>query len=451
MIAIARRRLNTYLQRLDNAIDDLQQLINRDASATGVSRAKVMSQHCDAMRRASLTKLDELTDVEVDADRLDQLTVVFERMDAQAKETIARADTWVNSFHQRKEEEKQASRDALKRYGKLADLEIASFDGSPDRYPEFEVSFNSTIDRRADLDDAAKINYLINCCKGKAAEFLKRYKGTNDYALVRNELRKRFGGLNKIIEHVSSQLHTLKSKGTSPAAQRSYLDQVQALCHTLRSNAFDLNNRETTSWAAAVCAQLDRDVVVGFTRNRMLAGRTNDDIITLGEIVKYAEADLLSKDATQAYRGSSNENQSKGGGKSKGQSHGTSLTASSPRQQQQSKKKKQQQGKKQGGAGRSPFKQGGGGGGPSTANGKDAGFTCAFCGNKHKSLACEKAKKLSTKDRVDALFKRKNGCSRCLAADHRKNKCQRDVRQCGIDGCQGDHHRFLHGGFTKQK
>ena len=410
-----------------------------------------MSQHCGAMRTATLAKLDDLTDVETDQDRLDQFTVTFDRMDAQAKETIARADTWVQSYHLQTEEEKQASRDALKRYGKLADLEIVQFDGSPDRYPEFEVSFNSTIDRRADLDDAAKINYLINSCKGKAAEFLKRYKGTNDYALVRNELRKRFGGLNKIIEHISSQLIHLKAKGNNPAAQRTYLDQVQALCHTLKAHGFDLDNKETAPWAGSVCGQLDRDIVVGFTRNRMLAGRTNDDIITLGEIVTYAEADLLSRDATQTYK-SNSDNQSKGGGK-KGQSHGTSLANTSPPQQQQQQCQPRKKGKKQGGAARGPPKpnQGRNGGSPQASGGKEANFTCSFCGGKHKSLACEKAKKYGPKERVDALFKRKNGCSRCLAHDHRKSKCQREVRQCGIDGCQGDHHRFLHGGFAKQK
>lgn len=56
--------------------------------------------------------------------------------------------------------------------------------------------------------------------------------------------------------------------------------------------------------------------------------------------------------------------------------------------------------------------------------------------------ACKKFKKMFVKNRWD-IVKENIACFRCLSLLHQGKNCRRS-RTCGVNGCEGTHHRLLH-------
>ena len=65
---------------------------------------------------------------------------------------------------------------------------------------------------------------------------------------------------------------------------------------------------------------------------------------------------------------------------------------------------------------------------------------CYICDGKHRIVDCSQLKKMSSWERVQKI-KAKNGCLICLK--RHKEQCRSNDR-CGVEGCQGRHHRMLY-------
>ena len=74
--------------------------------------------------------------------------------------------------------------------------QLQEFDGKYKDFSQFMHSFECNIGSISSLDDKAKLNYLIQFCKGEAKEFIESYvllEPSEGYRKAKEMLKEQFG------------------------------------------------------------------------------------------------------------------------------------------------------------------------------------------------------------------------------------------------------------------
>lgn len=116
-----------------------------------------------------------------------------------------------------KESEHEQSRRLHVNYTKpkLPDIPLPVFDGSYDKWYEFENMFNAVIDK-SDITPGMKLFYLKKSLQGEARNFLESETITDDnYENAWAQLKSRYANKRFIIENHISDLYNIKSMKTN--------------------------------------------------------------------------------------------------------------------------------------------------------------------------------------------------------------------------------------------
>lgn len=120
---------------------------------------------------------------------------------------------------------------------RLPKIELATFDGSYDKWLDFHDSFKNVIDSEKSLSNVDKLHYLRSCLKDEAASVVKALESTDEnYAVAWNLLKERFDNRRLIIQtHVRTLMELPTLNKESPTDLRKLLDRVKTHMRALKS------------------------------------------------------------------------------------------------------------------------------------------------------------------------------------------------------------------------
>ena len=360
---------------------------------------------------------------------------------------------------------------------KLQPLSLKNFSGDVTKWPEFRANFRSIIEQRSDLNDIDKVAYLRQACSGEAARVVARFQtGNPNLSAVMRALEERFGRPDLILDETYSAIDNLPAGSYSISDNKKLLDNLISLLTTLETHGVNVNEPSTSSSLLnRVKKKFRGDVWTAWHRRCQergwLGGAAGGTLPRLDDFLDFAEQELQALAEGEATRrgrrpgGGGESHQNKQKDRDKGRrlpqrATGTALAAgrAPPPSSKSGAKPKQRQGGTSGSGdggrraaakagakapGRSSYQ-----GGSSSSKPETPKPACGFCNtSNHKPDDCPKAKSMTPRDRREAL---KQGCWRCLSLQHRRIHCPKSPAPCSYPGCDGDHHRLLHGSYDKQ-
>ena len=462
------RGMLRVLQQIDDRCEATEHTILRNMETAGnASSVKVLADFLSTQQTKLIQIVDDLNYEEATEQELELVNVQSRAFLRRVQDRLGAADAYIK--RDTAGAQKQVS------HGKLPELPMPTFDGKVDKYHEFASKFDSTIERRTDLDDQAKLSYLVMNCTGEARSFLRRYtqgEGVAKYADVRKALDERFGNQQMITETLMKQLQESRPKAEDYQAQRDFIDRVTSYVHALEANGVTFDTASAAGLITTLKGRIKHEIALQWHRYLKLKDLKTP---TLKQFLQFVEEELenyaLTDHTRQVVRKSEGKptstNYERRGGQEgsypsgsrrarrgryaprganvltvvaapeEGLANGQAVALVGPAMN----------GPKNGPRKRNRDKRRGENNQRRTAP-PGPNKRCAFCGNEHASIDCVKAKAWTPVQRVDKLLGEGNpGCSRCLNPAHTYRQCQQRKRECGVDGCTRLHHRLLHGGF----
>jgi len=352
---------------------------------------------------------------------------------------------------------------------KLAQLKLPTFAGKVIEFRAFKDAFNAAVGRRRDLTNSEKLQYLKRSCAGDVSKLLEMFAIVDaNYPRAMAALDERYGKTSAIMDATVKELRELNAATASVADQRRLIDEVKVLLSILDDVGSNCRRGFTArNIISDVKPKLRRDLI---SRWHIHIQDTNDDETDLDTFIRFVERELTHLQRTEEVkRGASktstdsdskrSNNERKPApkkGKIADRRRGGTALAGTESQSSPAREGAAAAGSSGGGAkgGRTQPKPK-----PSVSRRNDGAREqgkpdpnrklCLFCGsNDHKPTACPKGQKMTPSARRSALSP--HGCWRCLAGTHMRGKCSLPLKECGIDGCRGDHHAWIHAAFARK-
>uniref|UniRef100_A0A914IGQ9 CCHC-type domain-containing protein n=1 Tax=Globodera rostochiensis TaxID=31243 RepID=A0A914IGQ9_GLORO len=120
---------------------------------------------------------------------------------------------------------------------------LLDFDGTASRWPSFWQNFRDQVENRPGLSDAQKLGYLIGQLRGPVKDMVEGYALVDqNYPIVVDALRSRFGDDVKRAHELRSELLKLPSASNGPASLRTLSESVERLCRQLAGLNENMDN-----------------------------------------------------------------------------------------------------------------------------------------------------------------------------------------------------------------
>ena len=296
---------------------------------------------------------------------------------------------------------------------RLPELKVPSFDGKYDEYHSFLDQFKSAIGNRTDVSEIDKLSYLLLYLKGDAARAVRGLTlVAENYKEAMNILDERYGNKDILINTIMSKLVKIKT-----VSDEWQISALRGLCDEL-----DIGVRQLTS--AGITMETYSPILLPMmlgklpTRillmwNRKRHGLDNN----LKEFLEFLKTEVSDIEYTfqlkKDFMGSTSKPNPKSNGKHNNQGRTEDekdfMSVFYAESTERSNKDE----------------------------GKDK--KCIFCAGAHESYKCDKAEKMSLKDREQAVRDSKS-CWRCLRGGHKIAECS---TKCFCGNCGKRHNTFV--------
>jgi hypothetical protein len=145
----------------------------------------------------------------------------------------------------------------------LPKISLKEFNGDLQNWSQFWQSFTATIDKTS-MDPVLKLTYLVNLLTGKAADEIRGYQLTaENYSIVVDQLKKRYGDDRSLINSLYAELRNLPVSGNKTAELRNTLQSIERICRQLEAKGEQLTHSQTamliqSKFTYTVLAEINR-------------------------------------------------------------------------------------------------------------------------------------------------------------------------------------------------
>ena len=141
---------------------------------------------------------------------------------------------------------------------RLPKLELPTFNGNPLQWTTFWQQFEFAVDKQR-IADVQKMNYLVSRLRESALRAVEGYAVNNDnYTLVVDALKKRFGDDKVIAEALEAELINLPQAGESVASLRATSEAIDRICRQFSQLGKDENS---AMFLTTIKAKLPRTIL----------------------------------------------------------------------------------------------------------------------------------------------------------------------------------------------
>ncbi|XP_065198351.1 uncharacterized protein LOC135829896 [Sycon ciliatum] len=296
-------------------------------------------------------------------------------------------------------------------FGRLKKVAVPTFSGDVRMYETWKAAFMACIDA-APVSPQLKLLQLRQYVTGEALRAIEQLGYTAEaYRISLERLERKFGGQRR---QVAIQLETLEAfqpiQRYNPQALEKFADLLEIAVVNLKDAGRHMELQNGTFFSRLL-SKLTKQMVAQYQRWLYEHQQTEDVLSLLKWVTLEAEFQTT---ATKIVDGI--------------QKSASSRPSSHRSLQQRNAHTHLADGQ--------------------TARDEETSFissraTCPECSGSHGIWECSTFKGHDTGQRWTRA-KELSLCYRCLGTGHRGDKCPR-TRTCGVDGCQRNHHRLLHG------
>ena len=273
---------------------------------------------------------------------------------------------------------------------------LPKFKGEITKFKSFWDSFDSAVNKNADLSSVDKFNYLHALLEGQTARAIQglTLSETNYQAAV-DILQERSGKTQQIISaHMDELLKLPTCTWDKPGQLRIIYDKIKINVRGLESLGVKAE-QDGSFLIPVIMSRLPAEVRLHVVRV------STKDVWEINELLKVIQAEVEAREMSDTMKIQEKK--------------GTETTATPKR----------------------GFSLG-------TANsllarsGNESGIRCLFCNGEHYSSACEEVKEIQKRKNI---LRRDKRCFLCLSVGHRANQCTRK-KQCRVCD-RTDHHQSV--------
>ncbi|XP_064639787.1 uncharacterized protein LOC135495255 [Lineus longissimus] len=317
----------------------------------------------------------------------------------------------------------------------LPKAEIMYFDGDPLRYHLFIRSFDNAVGR-AHVEDNAKLNRLLQYCKGKALTVIEccaMMDPSRGYVKARSLLQERFGSNYVIAEAwISKVTEGPVIKPSDHRGLQDYADELQSCQQTLEAMGRIAEVDTQRSMVRLVdrlpfwLQQRWRKRAVDTLEATGAYPRITDLIMFTAKAAREANDPMFGIKASGAKTGAggnSGSGHSQGDRNDRNRNRGKGTSFNTAMSQSVSDVQATRQTKSS-----------------TSSGGAPGGALCPMCAGSHSLFGCQKFKDAKPEDRLK-FTRGKRLCDNCLKGGHFAGDC-RVERRCTV--CNKKHTKFLH-------
>ena len=273
---------------------------------------------------------------------------------------------------------------------------LPKFSGEITKFKSFWDSFDSAVNKNANLSSVDKFNYLHALLEGQAAQAIQRLTlSESNYQLAVEILHERFGKTQQIISaHMDELLKLPTCTWDKPGQLRIIYDKIKINGRGLER--LGVKAEQYGSFLIPVImSRLPAEVRLHVVRV------STKEVWEINKLLKVIQAEVEAREMSDTMKIQERK--------------GTETTFTPKR-----------------------------GFSPGTANslfarsGDGSGIRCAFCNGEHYSSACEEVKEIQKRKNI---FRRDKRCFLCLSVGHRANQCTRK-KKCRVCD-RTDHHQSV--------
>ena len=122
-----------------------------------------------------------------------------------------------------------------KRHAKLPEIKLLTFSGNFDEWETFWSSFDNNVNSRDDLEQSAKLTYLLQSLDGEPREMIKGLSHTDDnYLIAINSLHDRYADSIKQTEVLLQKFFNLPSPRHNAKELRKFLTEYHKVRDQMR-------------------------------------------------------------------------------------------------------------------------------------------------------------------------------------------------------------------------
>ena len=279
---------------------------------------------------------------------------------------------------------------------RLPKLVLPKFNGEITKFKSFWDSFDSAVNKNADLSSVDKFNYLHALLEGQAARAIQGLTlSESNYQAAAEILHERFGKTQQIISaHMDELLKLPTCTWDKPGQLRIIYDKIKINGRGLEP--LGVKAEQYGSFLIPVImSRLPAEVRLHVVRV------STKEVWEINKLLKVIQAEVEAREMSDTMKIQEKK--------------GTETTPTPKR-----------------------------GFSPGTANsllarsGDGSGIRCAFCNGEHYSSACEEVKEIQKRKNI---FRRDKRCFLCLSVGHRANQCTRK-KKCRVCD-RTDHHQSV--------
>jgi hypothetical protein len=338
---------------------------------------------------------------------------------------------------------------------KLPQLTIRAFDGTQSDWARFIEQFRTQIDRRADLDQVSKMDYLRSFLEKEALKKVEGFPYTADgYTAALEALRNHYGHRRRTVESLIQDV-TNRPQAKGMKELGPLIDFLSSRHRLLESQGAIFKGQGVHAILLSMfVAKLPQEARMKWEQevnNKEIQENVDVEVVTMTLGLKefFSFMDVIVRSTTTSYGGGNkdkegdNKPKEKNGGNNGGNKgnnssgqQNTTLTANfGPRKESGPGFKGKDKGAEGG--------KGAAGTGSKSSKPASTKAGCLFCGGSHATGSCKKAEDMSMRDRWNKI--RGKCCYRCLelkTEEHMGNTCPQGT--CPVEGCHRYHHQLLH-------
>jgi len=306
-------------------------------------------------------------------------------------------------------EQKQASDPPFKSASRLPEIPLPSFNGDFNYWPTFRDRFSALVGDRTDIPKIDKMQHLIGCLQGPAADAIRNIPvSTDNYDLAWSTLLSRFHRPRLVANGLIDKLLN------APMSSQETLSDLNNFVSTFSENIALLNALKIKDLGSFIVFSMAFRCLPASTR-KLFESSTPSEFPSVTELLTFVQSRVAILEIAGDHQKRSN-NRPQSTSQSSAlvkrvpfKSTTTSLVISKP---------------------------------SSSKN-----DSCPNCRGKHTITDCRKFASLSVEDRNN--WARENGvCYTCLSTNHWANKCHSRLR---CETCSRKHHTLLHGFSTRRQ
>ena len=131
-----------------------------------------------------------------------------------------------------------------KKFGRLPEVQLATFKGNFDKWETFWSSFRTNVDVRDDLERSTKFIYLVQSLEGEPKEMVSGLAITDkNYPIAVHVLRDRYNDASRQTHVLLQKFHTLPTPKHNPKDLRNFLTEYRKV-RTWLSHVVDFQQSE---------------------------------------------------------------------------------------------------------------------------------------------------------------------------------------------------------------